>query len=137
MAISLKDRGNRKGDRMAQNNERDDRCSITVVHEDVVDRVREDMIEEDIINKLAEFFKVFGDSTRIKILNALLSSEMCVCDIAALLSMTQSAISHQLRILKQSRLVKYRREGKIVYYSLDDEHIKQIFDQGLVHVKEL
>lgn len=122
---------------MAQSNERDDRCSITVVHEDVVDRVRGDIVEEDIVDKLAEFFKVFGDSTRIKILNALLSSEMCVCDIAALLSMTQSAISHQLRILKQSRLVKYRREGKVVYYSLDDEHIKQIFDQGLVHVKEL
>jgi len=79
---------------------------------------------------------VFGDTTRIKILYALFASEMCVCDIAALINMTQSAISHQLRILKQARLVKYRKDGKIVYYSLDDEHVKQIFDQGLHHITE-
>lgn len=76
------------------------------------------------------------DTTRIKILYALFTSEMCVCDIAVLLNMTQSAISHQLRVLKQARLVKYRKEGKVVYYSLDDEHVKQIFDQGLIHITE-
>lgn len=111
-------------------------CSCTVIHEAVVNKVRENMIEDNHVISLAEFFKVFGDATRIKILNALFSSEMCVCDIAALLGMNQSAISHQLRTLKQARLIKNRRDGKVVYYSLDDEHIKQIFDQGLNHVKE-
>jgi len=94
------------------------------------------MPHEESLYDLAEIFKVFGDTTRIKILYALFASEMCVCDIAVLLNMTQSAISHQLRVLKQARLVKYRKEGKIVYYSLDDDHIKQIFDQGLIHITE-
>ena len=85
---------------------------------------------------LAELFKVFGDTTRIKILYALFSKEMCVCDIADLLGMTHSAISHQLRVLKQARLVKFRKEGKVVYYSLDDSHISQIFDCGLSHIQE-
>jgi ArsR family transcriptional regulator len=85
---------------------------------------------------LAELFKVFGDSTRIKILWALDEDEMCVCDIAYLLNMTQSAISHQLRVLKQAHLVKSRREGKVVYYSLADEHVKLILDQGLIHITE-
>ena len=85
---------------------------------------------------LAELFKVFGDTTRIKILWALAESEMCVCDIAFLLNMTQSAISHQLRVLKQARLVKNRKEGKVVFYLLDDAHVKQIFDQGLIHIHE-
>lgn len=111
-------------------------CSCTVIHEDVVNKVREEMIEEDRAISLAEFFKVFGDATRVKILNALFSSEMCVCDISALLGMNQSAISHQLRTLKQARLIKSRRDGKVVYYSLDDEHIKEIFDKGLTHIKE-
>lgn len=113
-----------------------ERCEISVIHEDVVDSVKGKMPEEETLYDLAELFKVFGDSTRIKILWALDESEMCVCDIAALLNMTQSAISHQLRILKQARLVKNRREGKVVYYSLDDEHVKEIFDQGLSHIKE-
>lgn len=111
-------------------------CSCNIIHEDVVNRVREIMIEDYHATNLAEFFKVFGDKTRIKILNALFSSEMCVCDITALLDMNQSAISHQLRKLKQARLVRSRRDGKVIYYSLDDEHIKQIFYQGLSHVKE-
>lgn len=113
-----------------------DRCDCTVIHEDVVNKVREDMPIEENLYDLAELFKVFGDTTRIKILYALFASEMCVCDIAFLLNMTQSAISHQLRVLKQARLVKYRKDGKVVYYSLDDEHIKQIFDQGLIHINE-
>lgn len=111
-------------------------CSCTIIHEDTVSKVRETMPAEETLYDLAELFKVFGDTTRIKILCALLQSEMCVCDMAALLGMNQSAISHQLRILKQTRLVKFRKDGKVVYYSLDDDHIKQIFDQGLVHVNE-
>ena len=95
------------------------------------------MPKEETLYDLAELFKVFGDTTRVKILYALFAAEMCVCDIAALLNMSQSAISHQLRILKQARLVKFRRQGRVVYYSLDDEHVKQIFDQGLTHINEL
>jgi len=94
------------------------------------------MPDEEILYDLAELFKIFGDSTRIKILYALFESEMCVCDIAQLLNMTQSAISHQLRSLKQSKLVKYRREGKTVFYSLADAHVRTIINQGLEHVEE-
>lgn len=111
-------------------------CEITTIHEDVIQKVKENMPEEDVLYSLGEFFKILGDGTRIKILNALFYSEMCVCDIAALLGMTQSAISHQLRVLKQGRLVKHRKEGKVVYYSLDDDHIKHIVDQGLTHISE-
>lgn len=111
-------------------------CAQEFLHKDIVEKVIEGMPEEEILYDLAEFFKVFGDSTRIRILSALSRSEMCVCDISALLSMTQSAISHQLRILKEARLVKYRREGKIVFYSLDDEHVKEIISTGLEHIRE-
>lgn len=107
-----------------------------VIHEDVVERVSNKMIEPDIVGDLAEFFKVFGDSTRLKILYALSLSEMCVCDIAAVLGTSQSAISHQLKMLRQMRLVKYRREGRVIYYSHDDEHITQIFRKGLEHINE-
>lgn len=112
------------------------KCDCTIIHEDIVSAVRESMPPEENLYDLADLFKVFGDTTRIKILYALVASEMCVCDIAVLLNMTQSAISHQLRILKQANLVKFRKEGKVVYYSLDDEHVKQIFDQGLIHILE-
>ncbi|MEG0297782.1 MAG: metalloregulator ArsR/SmtB family transcription factor [Clostridium sp.] len=111
-------------------------CSCTMIHEDVITRVKDSIPKDEILYDLAELFKVFGDTTRIKILCALFESEMCVCDMAALLGMSQSAISHQLRGLKATRLVKFRREGKVVYYSLDDEHIKHIFDEGLRHVTE-
>lgn len=111
-------------------------CDCTVIHEEAVNRVREKMPLEENLYDLAELFKVFGDSTRIKILCALAESDLCVCDIAALFNMTQSAISHQLRVLKQARLVKYRKDGKIVCYTLADDHVKQIFDQGLTHVNE-
>ncbi|CDZ24737.1 hypothetical protein CCDG5_1629 [[Clostridium] cellulosi] len=114
----------------------DDRCDCTIIHEDVVNDVRKHMPCEEELMDLADFFKVFGDSTRVSIICALFKAEMCVCDIAALLGMTKSAISHQLRVLKQSKLVKYRREGKVVYYSLDDDHVKNIFDQGLSHIEE-
>ena len=111
-----------------------DTCNCTIIHEDIVNKVKESMPQEEKLYDLAELFKVFGDTTRIKIIYALFESEMCVCDIAALLGMNQSAISHQLRVLKQARLVKYRKDGKVVYYSLDDEHIKNIFDQGFLHI---
>jgi ArsR family transcriptional regulator, lead/cadmium/zinc/bismuth-responsive transcriptional repressor len=127
---------NREDDFMAKFNDSIETCSCNIIHEEVVSSVRAIMLEEEKSFDLAEFFKVFGDTTRIKILYALSEAEMCVCDIAALLNMNQSAISHQLRILKQSKLVKYRKEGKIVYYSLDDEHVKEIFHLGLVHINE-
>jgi DNA-binding transcriptional ArsR family regulator len=113
-----------------------DRCDCNTIHEDVVKDVREHMPDDDILLDLSDIFKVFSDSTRVKILCALFRAEMCVCDIAVLLGMTKSSISHQLRILKQAKLVKYRKDGKVVYYSLADEHVKSIFDQGLLHVCE-
>ena len=113
-----------------------DRCDCNSIHEEVVQAVREQMPTEEILVNIAELFKVFGDPTRVKILCALFSSEMCVCDISVLLGMTKSSISHQLRILKQTKLVKFRRQGKSVYYSLDDAHIYEIFQQGLLHVTE-
>ena len=112
------------------------KCDCNFIHEEVVDKVKGKMPEDEKLYDLAELFKVFGDTTRIKILYALFEEEMCVCDIADLLNMTQSAISHQLRVLKSARLVKFRRAGKIIYYSLDDEHIKHIFDEGLKHITE-
>ena len=113
-----------------------ERCEFMHVHEDIVNQVNESMPDEEILYDLAELFKIFGDSTRIKILYVLFESEMCVCDIAQLLGMTQSAISHQLRALKQSKLVKYRREGKTVFYSLADGHVRTILDQGMELVAE-
>ena len=112
-------------------------CDFLFVHQDIVDRVNSAMPGEEELFDLAELFKVFGDSTRIKILYLLFEAEMCVCDIAQLLGMTQSAISHQLRALKQSKLVKSRREGKTVFYSLADDHVHTILSQGMEHVAEL
>lgn len=94
------------------------------------------MYEEEVLYDLAELFKVFGDTTRIKILYVLIENELCVNDIADQLNMTQSAISHQLRILKQSKLIKYRREGKSMFYSLADDHVRTILDQGITHIEE-
>lgn len=113
-----------------------EKCDCNFIHEDIVNGIKETMPPDEELYDLAELFKVFGDTTRVRILYALFESEMCVCDIAALLDMTQSAISHQLRVLKQARLVKARRDGKVVYYSLDDGHIKTIFAQGLEHIGE-
>ena len=114
-----------------------EQCEFMHVHEDIVAQVEKNMPDEEVLYDLAELFKIFGDSTRIKILYVLNESEMCVCDIARLLGMTQSAISHQLRSLKQSKLVKYRREGKTVFYSLADGHVRTILSQGMEHVAEL
>ncbi|WP_341455971.1 metalloregulator ArsR/SmtB family transcription factor [Provencibacterium massiliense] len=113
-----------------------ERCEFIHAHEEIVKKVNEQMPDDEILYDLAELFKIFGDSTRIKILYVLFESEMCVCDIAQLLNMTQSAISHQLRALKQSKLVKYRREGKTVFYSLADSHVRTILGQGMEHVAE-
>ncbi len=113
-----------------------ERCDYSYVHQEIVDKVERTMPEDEILYDLAELFKIFGDSTRIKILYVLFESEMCVCDIAKLLGMTQSAISHQLRALKQSKLVKYRREGKTVFYSLADGHVRTILGQGMEHIAE-
>ena len=112
------------------------KCEYIHAHPDSVNSVNTRMPDEELLYDLAELFKVFGDSTRIKILYVLLESEMCVCDIAQLLNMTQSAISHQLRILKQNRLVKFRREGKTIFYSLLDEHVCSILSQGMEHLEE-
>lgn len=113
-----------------------DVCNCTIIHSEVIKQVKNQMLEEEKLHDVALLFKVLGDLTRVKIMHALFLSEMCVCDIAALLGMTHSSISHQLRVLKQAKLVKYRREGKVVYYSLDDDHIQSIFNQALLHVEE-
>ena len=111
-------------------------CECHIVHREVVDQVMDLMPDEDELYDLAELFKVFGDSTRIRILTVLFGDEMCVCDIAQVTNMTQSAISHQLRILKQADLVNFRRDGKTIYYSLKDKHVFTIYQQGLEHVNE-
>lgn len=111
-----------------------DRCEVTEIHEDTLRFVRDHMPDEDSLYDLAELFKVFGDSTRIRILFVLFEAEVCVCDLAETLGMTQSAISHQLRILKQNRLVKNRRVGKSVFYSLADDHVRTIIGQGMEHL---
>ena len=120
-----------------ENNERKiENCNGNIIHEDIVVRVKDKLPAEETLYDLAELFKVFGDTTRIKIICALFESEMCVCDLSCLLNMTQSAISHQLRILKANKLVKNRRDGKMMYYSLDDEHVKLIFEAGYSHIME-
>ena len=113
-----------------------ERCEYMYVHQDVVNKVKQDMPQDETLYDLAELFKVFGDSTRIRILFVLFESEMCVCDIATLLQMGQSAISHQLRVLKQMRLVSFRRDGKTVFYKLADAHIQTILAQGMEHISE-
>ena len=115
----------------------DTMCEQTVVHQDIVEKVKNNMLDENKIIDLAELFKVFGDSTRMKIICALLQSELCVCDIACIIGSTVSAVSHQLRILKQAKLVKYKKVGKVVYYSLDDNHVYEIFDKGCEHINEI
>lgn len=111
-------------------------CESHEIHRDLLKVVDEKMPDEDDLYDLAEVFKVFGDSTRIRILFVLSEAEVCVCDIAETLSMTQSAISHQLKILKQSKLIKSRRDGKSIFYSLADEHVREILEVGLEHVQE-
>ena len=111
-------------------------CQADIVHIDVLNTVRAQLPPDELLYELAELFKIFGDSTRVKILYALLQNELCVCDIASLLDVTQSAVSHQLRVLKASKLVKFRREGKVVFYSLADDHVMSILSQGMEHIEE-
>ena len=111
-------------------------CEEHGVHQDIIEKVSKVMPDEAVLYAAAELLKVFGDSTRIRIIFVLCQSEMCVCDIAGLLGMTQSAISHQLRVLKQARLVASRREGKAIFYSLADSHVKTIFYHAMEHVME-
>ena len=111
-------------------------CEFMHAHADVVRQVQNALPEEELLYDLAELLKVFGDTTRIKILYVLFEAEMCVCDIAALLNMTVSAISHQLRVLKSARLVRHRREGKTVFYALADQHVRTILAQGMDHIME-
>ena len=113
-----------------------DRCEFLCVHEEVVDRVLRQMPADETLYDLAELFKVFGDSTRIKILYALFEAELCVCDIARLLTLSQTAVSHQLRVLKSSKLVKARKDGKNVFYALSDDHVRSIIGQGMEHIEE-
>lgn len=111
-------------------------CDTVVTHDGTIEEVKKCMPAEETIRELADFYKVFGDATRVRILCVLLQAEVCVCDLAELLGMTQSAISHQLRVLKQMKLVKNRRDGKTVYYSLADGHIQTIISQGMEHIAE-
>jgi len=112
-------------------------CEITYIDKKKVSSVKKKMKPETTMQRLAETFKVLGDPTRTKIIFALSQEELCVCDIAHLLGTTKSAVSHQLRVLRNMKLVKYRKDGKMVFYSLDDEHIKNLFDEGLRHVEEM
>lgn len=116
--------------------EKTDDCSCTVIHEELVEKASKVVLTNDVASSLANLFKNFADPTRVRILSALSASEMCVCDLAACLGMTQSAISHQLRVLKAYNLVKPRKEGKVVYYSLADSHVNAILYTGLEHVNE-
>ena len=111
-------------------------CDCDAIHEDVVARVREDMPEGENFNDLANLYKMFADNTRVKILWALSRETMCVCDLAALLGMTKSAVSHQLKSLRLTNLVKNDKQGKVVYYSLSDSHVKDIFEKGFEHIHE-
>lgn len=113
-----------------------DRCDINCIHEEAVADVRKIMIGEDIASSLAGLFKALGDPTRVKILFALMNRELCVCDIAAVINASESSVSHQLRILRTLKLIKFRRDGKVLYYSLSDAHVEKLFAQGLEHVTE-
>lgn len=110
-------------------------CDCNAIHKDIVDSTINNMLEEDTFNKLAEFFKIVGDTTRVKILFALDQNEMCVCDIANVLGMSKSSISHQLGTLRRSGIIKCRKLGKEVFYMLDDEHVKEVFEIGIEHIE--
>ncbi|HCF49263.1 MAG TPA: transcriptional regulator [Syntrophomonas sp.] len=113
--------------------DRFDRCEVTCIHEEAVSAVRQVMISDDVAQSLADIFKTLADSTRVKMLFALMHRELCVCDLAAVIRASESSVSHQLRILRTNKLVKFRRDGKILYYSLADDHVKTLFKQGLEH----
>ena len=111
-------------------------CECEELHSDIIDKKRGEMPEENVMYDLSDFFKILGDSTRVKILFAIDGEPLCVCDIASLLGMTKSAVSHQLKILRQGDLVTYRKSGKNVYYTLADDHVRDIIEKALEHIKE-
>lgn len=111
-------------------------CETVCIHTDRIESVRNTLIPGGKVLELAELFKTLGDPTRVRIMDALAKNEFCVCDLAELLELSQSATSHQLRVLRSNHLVKYRREGKMVYYSLDDEHVMSLYHEGLEHISE-
>lgn len=111
-------------------------CDCEIIHQEKVDTVRKEQSPAEIIEKLSGFYKIFSDSTRLKILSALDKCELCVCDLSALLDMTISAVSHQLKVLREANLVKTQREGKVIYYFLADEHVKKVLECGLEHIQE-
>ena len=113
-----------------------DRCEVSCIHEDKVKEVRQRMLEEEAAQSLAQLFKALGDTTRVKLLFALMQQELCVCDLAAVIGLSESAVSHQLRLLRHQKLVRFRREGKVLYYSLADKHVESLFGQGFEHVTE-
>ncbi|MGF7186050.1 ArsR family transcriptional regulator [Desulfitispora alkaliphila] len=110
-------------------------CQEECIHQEAVNRAKRDLLERDMANSLAQTFKVLGDPNRVQMINILSKQELCVCDLAEALELSVSAVSHQLRLLRNLNLVKYRKQGKMVYYSLDDEHIKNLFMEGIEHVK--
>lgn len=111
-----------------------DCCDVTIIHDDTVAKIRQVRLQDDQVTELSSIFQALGDPTRVRIIHALITTEMCVCDLAAVLEMTQSAVSHQLRYLRNLRIVKRRKVGRTVYYSIDDEHILALFETGLYHV---
>ena len=111
-------------------------CETVGIHPETISQVSDNMPDQNALSDLADLFKLFGDSTRMRILWALSESEMCVCDLSALLEMKQPAISHQLKNLKQSRIIKSRRDGKVIYYALDDAHIRTLLNMGMEHIRE-
>ena len=112
---------------------KNDICECTVIHKDLVEKNKKELMDDGLLGNIADFFKIFSDKTRLKILSILLKDELCVCDIATILEMSHSSISHKLRVLRQFKVVKNRKEGKVVYYSLDDSHINNILSQGIEH----
>lgn len=117
-------------------NESLDRCEETIIHPEIVEKIKNEILNYDKAYNLSEFFKIFGDLTRIRIIQILSLQELCVCDIATILNISQSSTSHQLKVLRQFSVAKPRKEGKMVYYSISDEHIKNIFTNGLEHINE-
>lgn len=111
-------------------------CDCEVIHEDIVNKVKKNMLNEEILLMMADFYKAFSDSTRVKIIDAIYENELCVCDISVLLNMTKSAVSHQLKYLREMNLIKARKAGKEVYYSLADKHVKEVFEISKEHILE-
>lgn len=111
-------------------------CDCEVIHEDIVNKVKKNMLNEEILLMMADFYKAFSDSTRVKIIDAIYENELCVCDISVLLNMTKSSVSHQLKYLREMNLIKARKAGKEVYYSLADKHVKEVFEISKEHILE-